>query len=147
MPELPEVETVRTALEPVVTGQQIRSVRLTRGDLRWPLPERLDEILTGQICGMPWRRGKYILLPLSGQQTLLIHLGMSGAIRIYDNCPDSLANMIIFLSSWQITIGLFFQIRAVLAILTCYKAEMRRRIHCWLQWGLSRYQMRFHKLI
>lgn len=89
MPELPEVETVRTALAPVVTGQQIRSVRLMRSDLRWPLPQGLAEILTGQICGMPWRRGKYILLPLSGQQTLLIHLGMSGAIRIYDSRPES----------------------------------------------------------
>ena len=89
MPELPEVETVRTALEPVVTGQQIASVRLMCDNLRWPLPGGLAEILTGQICGIPWRRGKYILLPLSGQQTLLIHLGMSGAIRIYGRYPKS----------------------------------------------------------
>ena len=89
MPELPEVETVRTALEPVVNGQSIRSVRLTRSDLRWPLPHGLAQALTDQICGVPWRRGKYILLPLlpSGK-TLLIHLGMSGAIRLYDQQPE-----------------------------------------------------------
>ncbi|MEK9573004.1 MAG: bifunctional DNA-formamidopyrimidine glycosylase/DNA-(apurinic or apyrimidinic site) lyase [Candidatus Puniceispirillaceae bacterium] len=88
MPELPEVETVRSALEPVLHGQQISSVRLTRQDLRWPLPGNLPESLTGQICGLPWRRGKYILIPLlpSGK-TLLVHLGMSGAIRLYQHQP------------------------------------------------------------
>jgi formamidopyrimidine-DNA glycosylase len=89
VPELPEVETVRTALEPVVHNQKITSVRLTRQDLRWPLPKNLARELTGQICGLPWRRGKYILLPLSSQKTLLIHLGMSGAIRIYPEKPDA----------------------------------------------------------
>ena len=89
MPELPEVETVRSALEPVLHGQRISSVRLTRQDLRWPLPGNLPESLTGQICGLPWRRGKYILIPLlpSGK-TLLIHLGMSGAIRLYQHQPE-----------------------------------------------------------
>ena len=88
MPELPEVETVRSALEPVLQGQQISTVRLTRQDLRWPLPRNLPESLTGQKCGLPWRRGKYILIPLlpSGK-TLLIHLGMSGAIRLYQHQP------------------------------------------------------------
>jgi len=84
VPELPEVETVRSALAPVLHGQQISTVRLIRQDLRWPLPRNLSASLTGQICGLPWRRGKYILIPLlpSGK-TLLIHLGMSGAIRLY----------------------------------------------------------------
>jgi formamidopyrimidine-DNA glycosylase len=88
VPELPEVETVRSALEPVLQGQQISTVRLTRQDLRWPLPRNLPESLTGQKCGLPWRRGKYILIPLlpSGK-TLLIHLGMSGAIRLYQHQP------------------------------------------------------------
>ena len=88
MPELPEVETVRSALEPVLQGQQISTVRLTRQDLRWPLPRNLPESLTGQKCGLPWRRGKYILIPLlpSGK-TLLIHLGMSGAIRQHHHQP------------------------------------------------------------
>jgi len=79
---------VRSALEPVLQGQQISTVRLTRQDLRWPLPRNLPESLTGQKCGLPWRRGKYILIPLlpSGK-TLLIHLGMSGAIRLYQHQP------------------------------------------------------------
>jgi len=88
VPELPEVETVRSALEPVLQGQQISTVRLTRQDLRWPLPRNLPESLTGQKCGLPWRRGKYILIPLLPYgKTLLIHLGMSGAIRLYQHQP------------------------------------------------------------
>ena len=88
MPELPEVETVRTALEPVVSGQRIKSVRLTRGDLRWPLPDRLDQRLSGRLCSVPQRRSKYILLQLDQGETLLIHLGMSGAIRLYNHKPN-----------------------------------------------------------
>ena len=88
MPELPEVETVRAALEPVVSGQAILSVRLTRGDLRWPLPDHLDKRLIGKCCSVPKRRSKYILIDLSNEETLLIHLGMSGSIRLYDHKPN-----------------------------------------------------------
>ena len=88
MPELPEVETVRTALEPVLSGQRIKSVRLTRQDLRWPLPDRLDSRLTGRICAVPERRSKYILVGLDNAEILLIHLGMSGAIRLYNQKPN-----------------------------------------------------------
>lgn len=88
MPELPEVETVRTALEPVVAGQRIKTVRLTRGDLRWPLPDGLEKRLTGRLCSVPHRRSKYILVQLDQGETLLIHLGMSGAIRLYNHKPN-----------------------------------------------------------
>ncbi len=88
MPELPEVETVRAALEPVISGQTIVFVRLTRGNLRWPLPEHLDKRLVGRCCLALKRRSKYILIDLSHQETLLIHLGMSGAIRLYDQKPN-----------------------------------------------------------
>ena len=88
MPELPEVETVRAALDPVISGQTIASVRLTRGNLRWPLPENLDKRLVGRHCSPPKRRGKYILIDLNLKETLLIHLGMSGAIRLYDHKPN-----------------------------------------------------------
>jgi len=88
VPELPEVETVKTALMPVIEGRRIRSVRLTRTDLRWKLPDRLEERLTGQTCGVLGRRGKYILVPLSSGESLLIHLGMSGSIRLYDSQPQ-----------------------------------------------------------
>ena len=88
MPELPEVETVRVALEPVISGQTIESVRLTRDNLRWPLPEHLDKRLLGRRCSVPKRRSKYILIDLSDEETLLIHLGMSGAIRLYEQKPN-----------------------------------------------------------
>ena len=88
MPELPEVETVRAALEPVISRQTIAYVRLARSDLRWPLPEDLDKRLVGRCCSAPKRRGKYILIDLSQKETLLIHLGMSGAIRLYDHKPN-----------------------------------------------------------
>ena len=65
MPELPEVETVRVALKQVISGQTIESVRLTRDNLRWPLPEHLDKRLHGQSCSEPKRRSKYILIGLS----------------------------------------------------------------------------------
>ena len=88
MPELPEVETVRAALEQVISGRRIVSVRLTRDDLRWPLPKHLDKRLLGKCCSVPKRRSKYILVDLSHQETLLIHLGMSGAIRLYEHKPN-----------------------------------------------------------
>ena len=87
MPELPEVETVKAALLPLVEGRTIQHVRQMRSDLRWPLPERLADRLTGRRCGTAYRRAKYILIPLDGHEVLLIHLGMSGAIRIYEHEP------------------------------------------------------------
>ena len=88
MPELPEVETVKSALEPIVTGQTIRTLRLARADLRWPMPEGLAKLVEGRRMGRPQRRGKYILLPVDGVGALLIHLGMSGAIRIHHTKPE-----------------------------------------------------------
>ena len=88
MPELPEVETVKAALLPLVEGRTIQHVRQMRSDLRWPLPERLADRLTGRRCGTAYRRAKYILIPLDGHEVLLIHLGMSGAIRIYEHQPE-----------------------------------------------------------
>ncbi|MGO4906735.1 bifunctional DNA-formamidopyrimidine glycosylase/DNA-(apurinic or apyrimidinic site) lyase [Pseudorhodobacter sp. W20_MBD10_FR17] len=82
MPELPEVETVRRGLEPVMTGQTITHAAVNRPDLRWPFPPRMAERLTGvQVTGLR-RRSKYILADLSTGESLLIHLGMSGRILI-----------------------------------------------------------------
>lgn len=88
MPELPEVETVMRALHPVLADASVTSVRLTRPDLRWPLPANLDMRLTGRTIKTPYRRAKYILLPLDGDETLLLHLGMSGSVRLYDSQPS-----------------------------------------------------------
>jgi formamidopyrimidine-DNA glycosylase len=82
MPELPEVETVRRGLDPVMTGQVIAQAQVNRPDLRWPLPLRMAERLTGQRVERLRRRSKYILADLSSGETLLIHLGMSGRMLV-----------------------------------------------------------------
>lgn len=82
MPELPEVETVRRGLEPVMTGQVIAHAEVRRPDLRWPLPDKLAHRLTGrQILAMK-RRSKYLLAELDGDETVILHLGMSGRILV-----------------------------------------------------------------
>jgi formamidopyrimidine-DNA glycosylase len=86
MPELPEVETVRRGLEPVLAGARIARAEVRRPDLRWPLPGRLAERLTGRRVERLGRRSKYILADLDGGpdggETLILHLGMSGRILI-----------------------------------------------------------------
>src|SRR6056297_2681709 len=82
MPELPEVETVRRGLSPVMEGQMIARADVNRPDLRWPFPPRMAERLTGQRVTGLRRRSKYILVDLASGETLLIHLGMSGRMLI-----------------------------------------------------------------
>lgn len=82
MPELPEVETVRRGLIPVMEGQVIALAQVNRPDLRFALPERMAERLTGATVRALRRRSKYILADLSTEETLLIHLGMSGRMLI-----------------------------------------------------------------
>ncbi|MFD1342191.1 bifunctional DNA-formamidopyrimidine glycosylase/DNA-(apurinic or apyrimidinic site) lyase [Litorisediminicola beolgyonensis] len=82
MPELPEVETVRRGLEPVMTGARISRADVNRPDLRWPFPDRMAERLTGARVDRLRRRSKYILADLDTGETLLIHLGMSGRMLI-----------------------------------------------------------------
>jgi len=78
MPELPEVETVMRGLAAVLVGAVIERAEVRRPDLRWPLPPGLAARLTGaQVLGFR-RRAKYMLMRLSGGDSLLIHLGMSG---------------------------------------------------------------------
>jgi formamidopyrimidine-DNA glycosylase len=82
MPELPEVETVRRGLEPVLTGRVLAHVDQRRPDLRWPLPERFAERLTGRRVVGLGRRSKYLLIGLDGSETWIVHLGMSGRILV-----------------------------------------------------------------
>ncbi|MDT8343905.1 MAG: bifunctional DNA-formamidopyrimidine glycosylase/DNA-(apurinic or apyrimidinic site) lyase [Thermohalobaculum sp.] len=82
MPELPEVETVRRGLEPVLVGHRLAHVLQRRADLRWPLPERFAERLTGRRIEGLGRRSKYILAALDGGETWLLHLGMSGRVLV-----------------------------------------------------------------
>lgn len=82
MPELPEVETVKRGLAPVMVGQVITSVDVRRPDLRWPFPENMAARLAGQRVRGLSRRAKYILVDLTSGETLIIHLGMSGRMQI-----------------------------------------------------------------
>lgn len=89
MPELPEVETVRRGLEPVLGGRRIVAAEQRRPDLRWPLPERFAERLTGRRVTALRRRSKYLLLDLDGEpETLIVHLGMSGRISVLHGPAD-----------------------------------------------------------
>jgi formamidopyrimidine-DNA glycosylase len=82
MPELPEVETVRRGLMPLMEGRRIERVTLNRPDLRFPLPDRLAERLAGRRVERIDRRAKYLLFMLDGDLALIAHLGMSGSFRI-----------------------------------------------------------------
>ena len=82
MPELPEVETVRQGLIPVLEGRRLKRVIARRGDLRFPLPAKFAERLTGRRVEKLTRRAKYILAHLDGGEVLIMHLGMSGRFTI-----------------------------------------------------------------
>ena len=82
MPELPEVETVRRGLIPVMEGAVIAQAQVNREGLRWPFPANMAARLTGQRVLSLRRRSKYILADLASGETLLIHLGMSGRVLI-----------------------------------------------------------------
>ncbi len=82
MPELPEVETVRRALAPVMEGARFSNVQLNRPDLRFPLPAGFRHAVSGKCVERLDRRGKYLLAFLSNRIVLVMHLGMSGRFRI-----------------------------------------------------------------
>ncbi len=82
MPELPEVETVRRGLAPVMEGRRIERVEARRPDLRFPFPERFAERLSGRTVVSLGRRAKYLLADLDDGETLVMHLGMSGSFRV-----------------------------------------------------------------
>ncbi|MEY4684665.1 MAG: formamidopyrimidine-DNA glycosylase [Pseudomonadota bacterium] len=88
MPELPEVETTLRGIAPYVSQTRIIKLVVRESRLRWPISEDLGQHLEGATIGVPFRRGKYILLPIGVNGTLMIHLGMSGSLRIVD--PDLL---------------------------------------------------------
>jgi formamidopyrimidine-DNA glycosylase len=81
MPELPEVETTRRGLAPHVEGRRVKAVTLRRPDLRWPIPPEIREALPGQRIDAVRRRAKYLLLDTAAGSALL-HLGMSGSLRV-----------------------------------------------------------------
>lgn len=82
MPELPEVETVRVGLAPVMEGARFADVEARRPDLRFPLPDRFAQRLCGANVATLRRRGKYLIADLSTGESLIMHLGMSGRFTI-----------------------------------------------------------------
>ena len=91
MPELPEVETIRRGIRPLVRGRVLRRVEMRRRDLRRRLPVDFPQRLTGQPVLEVERRGKYILMPLASGETLLIHFGMSGRLLARPDWPQNVA--------------------------------------------------------
>lgn len=81
MPELPEVEITRRGLERHVSGQRIARIAIRNPNLRWKVPPHLPPLLEGSAIRGVTRRGKYLLLDC-GRGTLIVHLGMSGSLRI-----------------------------------------------------------------
>src|SRR3974390_2936641 len=82
MPELPEVETVRRGLQPVMEGAKIIKAEARRKDLRFPFQKDFVARLTGQTVTGLGRRAKYLMADLSSGDVLLMHLGMSGSFRV-----------------------------------------------------------------
>jgi formamidopyrimidine-DNA glycosylase len=84
MPELPEVETVRRGLAPVMEGHRFARVEQRRPDLRFPFPERFAERLQGRRLERLERRAKYLMAHIEGGEILAMHLGMTGRFTIAD---------------------------------------------------------------
>src|SRR5262249_60487499 len=82
MPELPEVETVRRGLEPILVGNAFARVEQRRPDLRYPLPKHFAERLQGRKVDALDRRAKYLLARLDDGEVLVMHLGMTGHFSI-----------------------------------------------------------------
>lgn len=83
MPELPEVETSRRGIAPWLEGRRVQRVIVRERRLRWPVPKDLDRLLSGEVIRSIRRRAKYLLFDTDAGN-LLMHLGMSGSVRIID---------------------------------------------------------------
>ncbi|MBT6879310.1 MAG: bifunctional DNA-formamidopyrimidine glycosylase/DNA-(apurinic or apyrimidinic site) lyase [Gammaproteobacteria bacterium] len=88
MPELPEVETTRCGIEPTTLNQTVTAVTIRQRSLRWLIPEGVEEQLIGITFQQIERRAKYLLLK-SAQGTLIIHLGMTGTLRVLQGNPPA----------------------------------------------------------
>ncbi len=86
MPELPEVETTRRGVAPRVTGRRIAALKVYDRRLRWPVPDGLEQRLCGRTITAVDRRSKYLLFR-AGDGSLLVHLGMTGSLRVHGPLP------------------------------------------------------------
>jgi len=97
MPELPEVETIRRGIEPVIRGKRITAVHIFQPCLRWPVDTKaMGKWVTGQTVTTVSRRSKYLILDLANDAALVVHLGMSGRIGLYapDDEPEKHTHLI-----------------------------------------------------
>ena len=120
MPELPEVEVSRMGTAPHLEGQEIKAIDVRQPKLRWPIPSAL-QTLSGQTILSVTRRAKYLLLSLSSG-TILIHLGMSGSLRVLDTNP---------------TPGKHDHVDLVLANGKRLRYNDPRRFGCWLYYPVN----------
>lgn len=100
MPELPEVETTCLGLAPFITNKVITEFRVWQPALRWPIPDHLASCIEGDRIRGLRRRGKYLLFDLKGSSGLLIHLGMSGSLRILTEAQPKSKHV-----HWQLNFG------------------------------------------
>jgi len=84
MPELPEVEVTRLGIAPYLEGHRVSGVVIRNPRLRWPIPDGLNDQLQGNMIHAIARRAKYLLFDC-GAGTLIVHLGMSGSLRLLSN--------------------------------------------------------------
>ena len=91
MPELPEVETTRRGVAPHVERQKVTAVRIYDRRLRWPVPRDLGRRLIGRVVDRIDRRSKYLLFRI-GPDTLIVHLGMTGSLRVFSAPPPRQAH-------------------------------------------------------
>ena len=166
MPELPEVETVRRGLLPVMAGRTITHAAVNRPDLRWPLPSDMAVRLTGQPVIALRRRSKYILADLGSGETLIVHLGMSGRMLISDPGSDLGAGLMpgkeagIFyhdhpapqkhdhvVLTMEGGARITLMMRGGLVRWTCAQPICSAHIKCLLIWAQSRWEMHLMNLI
>lgn len=90
MPELPEVETTRSGIAPHIEGKTIAKLVVRQPQLRWPIPDDLAKLVKGQTVIAVRRRAKYLLIDIGKSKikgTIIIHLGMSGSLRVVKGAP------------------------------------------------------------
>ena len=91
MPELPEVETTRRGVAPHVIGRRVAALHVYDRRLRWPVPGSLQKKIVGRTIEGLDRRSKYLLFRM-GEDTLLVHLGMTGSLRAFTHAPPLAAH-------------------------------------------------------
>ena len=116
MPELPEVETTRRGIAPHLEGQTIRRVTVRQPQLRWPVPGEVQTLSNAAVTGVA-RRAKFLLLDVPAGQ-LLMHLGMSGSLRVLPAGTHIQAG---FSMAWQDGQVTFASIRGAGHLLPLYR--------------------------